>query len=67
MRNRRERSAVTRHVNRLGPRGKHRGYKFVEGLGLIQKYEDPKDFRRHLLEISPKGRMLVDEIRKRSR
>ena len=33
------------------------------GLGLIIKYRDPNNRRRQVLQLSPKGRKLVQELK----
>ena len=34
------------------------------GLGLIIKYRDPNNRRRQVLQLSPKGRILVQQLKK---
>ena len=34
------------------------------GLGLIHKYTDPSNKRRHLLKLTPKGEALVHSLKK---
>ena len=36
----------------------------TKGLGLIHKYTDPSNRRRHLLKLTPKGESLVHSLKK---
>jgi len=43
--------------------GKQRPGKLSAGLGLVEKYTDPSNGRRHLLRLTPKGESLVHLIK----
>lgn len=42
---------------------KQRPGKLSAGLGLVEKYTDPSNGRRHLLKLTPKGESLVHLIK----
>lgn len=43
--------------------GKQRPGKLSPGIGVIEKYTDPSNRRRHLLKLTPKGESLVHLIK----
>lgn len=52
-------SSLSRHIEILG-----QGKPSKPGFGLVTAYEDPEYRRRKLVELTPRGRLLVEEIRK---
>lgn len=52
-------SSLSRHMEILG-----QGRPSKPGLQLLQAYEDPEYRRRKLVQLTPRGKLLVEEIKK---
>jgi DNA-binding MarR family transcriptional regulator len=53
-------SSISRHCSRLGPGLTPRD----PGWGLVEAYEDPEYRRRKLVQLTPRGKVLIQEIAK---
>nr|WMM95521.1 MarR family transcriptional regulator [Methylophilales phage MEP433]WOZ55690.1 MarR family transcriptional regulator [Methylophilales phage MEP434] len=51
-------SSVSRNVFKLSTVNRHR----VQGLGLVESYEDPSERRRKLVKTTAKGRKLFAKL-----
>lgn len=51
-------SVMSRHLRDIGPTNRH----LEPGFGLIDITFDPKDMRRHIYVLTPKGKGLAHEL-----
>jgi len=49
---------MSRHLRDIGPLNRHQ----EPGFGLIDLTLDPKDMRRHIYVLTPKGKLLAREL-----
>lgn len=52
-------ASVSRSVCSLGEDPRHR----VAGLGLVERYPDPREGRRYRVRLTKKGKLIYDQIR----
>jgi DNA-binding MarR family transcriptional regulator len=50
---------MSRHLRDIGPTNRHQ----EPGFGLVEMTFEPKDMRRHIYVLTPKGRLLARELR----
>jgi hypothetical protein len=52
-------SVMSRHIRDIGPVNRH----LEPGFDLVKLTLDPKDMRRHVYVLTPKGKLLARELR----